>query len=59
MLVDIRYGDVIESSGLILLLVDGLFPGDVLVIGRVITSSDPRRGNSISVALLNQPLLAS
>ena len=58
-LVDIKYGDVIKSSRLILPLVDELLLGDAKVISRAITSRGPIRGNSIGVALLNQSPLAS
>ena len=52
-LVDIRYRDVIKSSRLILLLVDGLLLEDAKVIGRAIASSSSRRRNSIGIVLLN------
>ena len=53
MLVDIKYGDVIESSRLILPLFDELLLGDAKVIGRAIISRGPRRGNGIGIVLLN------
>ena len=45
--------DIIESSELILPLVDILLSGDTYIISRAIASSSSKRGNGISIVLLN------